>query len=558
MLGVVHALKVWRCYLEGSDFTVVTDHCPNTFFDTQVNLSRRQARWSEFLSRFKFDWEYRPGRTNVADPLSRNPLQSVLLCHMRGKRRAGDEGLQTQILRGANDLVTSVKVTDSEGSSIDLLDLFRKGYVADAWFQSRDNLKGLEYSTEDGLYYLDDRVVVPAGEARQRVLEEAHDSPYSGHFGKHKVVHQINRDFWWPGWRKDAENYVLHCPTCQRDKAQTVKKAGLLQPLPIPNFKWESVSMDFITQLPVTRAGNDAIAVFVDRLTKMVHFAPTTTDVTAEGVARLFNHYVFKHHGMPSELISDRDPRFTSKFWTELTRMLGTKLKMSTAFHPQTDGQTERVNRVLEDYLRHYVSPTQDDWDEWLPQAEFSVNNAWHESIKNTPFIMNFGQQPRTPLSQSGGRDDRVPSANNFAATLVGDLARAKASLLAARSRQKLFADQKRREVELSVGQKVLVSTVNFKLANPGIRKLLPKWVGPFEVVERIGEVAYKLALPPNLKMHNVFHVQLLKPFRDDGRVRPPPPPIEIDDSLEYEVERVLAARDVKRGKTTRKEYLVN
>ena len=170
---------------------------------------------------------------------------------------------------------------------------------------------------------------------------------------------------------------------------------------------------------------------------------------------------------------------------------------------------------------------------------------------------MNFGQQPRTPLSQSGGRDDRVPSANNFAATLVGDLARAKASLLAARSRQKLFADQKRREVELSVGQKVLVSTVNFKLANPGTRKLLPKWVGPFEVVERIGEVAYKLALPPNLKMHNVFHVQLLKPFRDDGRVRPPPPPIEIDDSLEYEVERVLAARDVKRGKTTRKEYLV-
>jgi hypothetical protein len=232
---------------------------------------------------------------------------------------------------------------------------------------------------------------------------------------------------------------------------------------------------------------------------------------------------------------------------------------MSTAFHPQTDGQTERVNRVLEDYLRHYVSPSQDDWDEWLPQVEFLVNNAWQESPRNTPFFMNFGQQPRTPLTlQSGGRDVRVPSANNFAQTLVGDLARSKASLLAARSRQKLFADQNRRGVEFSVGDKIPLSTLNFKLAHPGTRKLLPKWVGPFKVVERVGKVAYKIELPPNLsKMHNVFHVQLLKPYRDDGRVRPPPPPIEIDDSLEYEVERVLDARDTKRGKTTRKEYLV-
>jgi transposase InsO family protein len=156
----------------------------------------------------------------------------------------------------------------------------------------------------------------------------------------------------------------------------------------------------------------------------------------------MFNDTVFKHHGLPSELISDRDPRFTSKFWTELTRLLGTKLKMSTAFHPQTDGLTERSNRVLEDYLRHYISPSQNDWDEWLPQAEFSVNNAWQESIKNTPFMLNFGQQPRTPLNQSGGREVRVPQASNFARTLEENLARANASLLAARSRQKLFADK--------------------------------------------------------------------------------------------------------------------
>jgi hypothetical protein len=346
---------------------------------------------------------------------------------------------------------------------------------------------------------------------------------------------------------------------CQSNKAQTVKKAGLLQPLSVPSFKWESVSMDFITQLPVTKSGYDAIAVFVDMLTKMVHFAPTYTDCSARDVARLFNDTVFKHHGLPSELISDRDPRFTSKFWTELTRLLGTKLKMSIAFHPQTDGQTERSNRVLEDYLRHYISPSQDYWDEWLPQAEFSVNNVWQESIKNTPFMLNFGQQPRSSLNESGGREVRVPQASNFAKTLEENLARAKASLLAARSRQKLFADERRREVELAVGQNVLLSSlaINFKLALPGTRKLLPKWVRPFKVTERIGKVAYKLELPPNLKMHNVFHVQLLKKYRDNGKVQPPPPPIEIDNSLKYEVERVLGHREVKRDKQIRKEFLV-
>jgi hypothetical protein len=230
--------------------------------------------------------------------------------------------------------------------------------MADAWFQSNDNLVGLEYSNEDGLWFLDNRVVVPAGEARQRVLEKAHDLPYSRQFGKHKVLHQINQNFWWPGWRKDVESYVFGCLVCQHNKAQTVKKAGLLQPLSIPSFKWESVSMDFITQLPVTKSGHDAIAVFVDRLTKMVHFAPMVTDCSARDVARLFNDTVFKHHGLPSKLILDRDPRFTSQCWTKFDRLLGTKLKMSTAFHPQTDGQTERSNRVLEDYLGHYVSPT--------------------------------------------------------------------------------------------------------------------------------------------------------------------------------------------------------
>jgi hypothetical protein len=227
MLGVIHALKIWRCYLEGSDFTIVTDHCPNTFFNTQVNLSRRQARRLEFLFRIKFDWKYSPERTNVADPLSRNPLQSVLLCFMRGKKRAGGKGLQTSIDPPWRQRAC---IFHSDVLGVELLELFREGYVADAWFHSKDNLEGLDYSKEDGLWYLDNRVVVPAGEARERGLEKAHDSPYSGHFGKHKVLHQINQNFWWHGWRKDVESYVFGCLVCQRNKAQRVKKAELLQP----------------------------------------------------------------------------------------------------------------------------------------------------------------------------------------------------------------------------------------------------------------------------------------------------------------------------------------
>ena len=314
--------------------------------------------------------------------------------------------------------------------------------------------------------------------------------------------------------------------------------------------------MDFITQLPVTRQGIDAVVVFVDRLSKMVHFAAVKTSVSAEEFAHIFRHEVFRLHGIPAELVSDRDPRFTNKFGVELTSLLGTKVKMSTAFHPQTDGQTERVNRVLEDMLRHYVSPVQDDWDELLDCAEFAVNNAWQESIKNTPFFLNFGQHPRTPTGRSAV--SQVPAANDFVNRLEQAVSTAKMSLLAAQDRQKSFADQRRRDVVYEVGQQVLLSTQNFRLANPGSRKLLPKWVGPFQILARIGQVAYKLDMPANLKMHNVFHVSLLKPHRSDGRVQPPPPPILLESSLEYEVERLLDHRHVKRGRTrTRNQFLV-
>jgi transposase InsO family protein len=555
MLGVVHALRTWRCYLEGVQFTVITDHCPNTFFATQTTLSRRQARWSEFLQRFTFDWCYRPGRTNVADPLSRYPVETACFTLLRTARMSvGKEGAHSGPVRTSRLGQPSGSYMSSEFTG--LLSEFSRAYATDPWFQDQDNLSSL--TNADGFWLLDDKVVVPDGESlRRQILSEFHDVPYRGHLGMTKTCELVGRQFWWPSLRKDSNDYVRDCEVCQRNKPAQFKGKGLLQPLPVPEWRWESVSMDFITQLPVSRQGNDAVVVFVDRLSKMVHFAATKTSVSAEEFARIFRHEVFRLHGIPAELVSDRDPRFTSKFWVELASLLGSKLKMSTAFHPQTDGQTERVNRVLEDMLRHYVSPVQDDWDELLDCAEFAVNNAWQESIKNTPFFLNFGQHPRTPIGRSAGT--QVPAANDFVTRLETALSTAKLSLRAAQDRQKSFADQSRRDVVYGVGQKILLSTQNFRLANPGSRKLLPRWVGPFQILERIGQVAYKLDMPKNLKMHNVFHVSLLKPYRSDGRVQPPPPPIELENSLEFEVERLLDHRQVKRGrsKSLKKEFLV-
>jgi hypothetical protein len=234
--------------------------------------------------------------------------------------------------------------------------------------------------------------------------------------------------------------------------------------------------------------------------------------------------------------------------------LLGTRLATSTAFHPQTDGQTERANRTLEDYLRHYVGPLQDDWDELLTGAEFAYNHAWQESVRALPFELNFGQQARTPM---GLGNAQVPAAGTFVGCMHEAHSSARELLYAAQQRMKAFADQKRRFEEYGVEDQVHLSTKHLRLQNPRARKLLPKWVGPFEVLKKVGQVAYKLRLPANIKVHPVFHVSLLRAYRRDGRVQPPPPPITVDGDLEYEIERILSHRDRKYGQRIKKEYLI-
>jgi hypothetical protein len=336
--------------------------------------------------------------------------------------------------------------------------------------------------------------------------------------------------------------------------------------------------MDFITQLPPTASGHDTLLVFVDRLSKMTHLAATHGTDSAEDVARHFVQHVFRLHGLPESIVSDRDPKFTSAFWRECFRLLGTKLRLSTAFHPQTDGQTERMNRVVEEAVRHYISPDQRDWDEHLPLIEFAINNSKQASTGCSPFYLCGMKQPRVPATAGKPAAGKSPNAERVATEMRRRIERAKACLRDAQARQKLQADKKRSDFDRSapewqVGQYVMLSTRNM-VAKPGqARKFLPRWAGPYQILEWINPVAVKIALPRDSRLHPVFHVSLLKPYKGPQRGStdpPPPPPLLVEGELFYNVESIVGHRDVhvrgganksKRSKpstaVTRREYLV-
>lgn len=267
MLALVHALKTWRCYVQGVQFRVVTDHQPNTYFETQNLLNRRQARWLEFLSQFQFGWEWRPGCVNVADPLRRIPcpeptqeIASILGGIRVGRRQAAPHSqCATPPESGLSPSVT--------GSFTPLVNQLVLGYAADPDYKNAHFTAQLTLT--NGLWYKGEAVAVPAvPAARETILQELHAAPYAGHFSVNKTESTVRRLFWWPELAADVKHFVQHCECCQRNKTSTRKPQGPLRPMPIPQSPWESVGVDFVVALPMTKSGYDAIAVFVDRLTK--------------------------------------------------------------------------------------------------------------------------------------------------------------------------------------------------------------------------------------------------------------------------------------------------
>ncbi len=561
LLAIVIALKEWRHYLSGVAFTirVVTDHKSLIHFQTQPHLSPRQTRWQEFLQQFNFSIEYQEGKHNVvADGLSRRPDH-------KPEAQAGDSTLAVLDSPSASSLDVGAELRAA----------LLAGYAEDPHYAKSLAHPQPPLQVVGGLLVTArNRVVVPgSNDVKLLLFRECHDLPLGGHLGSAKTIARITQRFVWPNMHAEIRHYVSTCLTCQMNKPSTQLPLGLLQPLPIPDRPWQVVTMDLITALPRTKAGHDAIVVFVDKLTKWATYVATSTSVDAPSLARLFFDHVVRLHGIPSAIVSDRDPRFTSIFWQALWQQLGTKLQMSTAFHPQTDGQTERQNRTLEETLRAYVNYRQDNWDELLTAAELSYNCAVHASTGHSPFFLNYGHEPVLPIDEAvkPANVSNNPTAAERIQQLHEALGRSKAALLRAQQRQAQYADRNRREITFVVGDSVLLSTEHLSLKNKDrTKKLLSKYIGPFKVKRVISQVAYELDLPSTMHIHPVFHVSKLKVVKDSGSAlpgrsvaeqapeRPPPELINEDGEEEWEVERILKKRTVKRGKNSKRiEYLV-
>src|ERR1700674_2328212 len=412
------------------------------------------------------------------------------------------------------------------------------------WSKLKKKFQGEWKEGEEGVRYWRERVYVPKGNIRERILKEYHNTALAGHPGRHRMHENIFRTFWWPTIRKDINTYVEGCPTCQKTRINTRPPPTTLQPSEVPTRAWQRISVDLIGPLPWSR-DHDAIMVVVDYLTKMGHFIPTNTTLSAEGAARLYVDNVFKLHGIPESMTSDRGRQFASSLAQGFRTMLGIEGRLSTAYHPQTDGQTEIINKEVEQYLRRFTNFEQDDWADWLPIAEFAHNDHVSSSMQSSPFYLNYGQHPHkgiTPIPPHANE-----SATEFLTRMMTITEEAQAALRCTKEDMKQFNERlQKSSITYQQGDKVWLEGTNLTTLRPS-KKLEFKHFGPFPIISKHG-TAYKLAIPPTWKnIHPVFHETLLSPYHSPAfksQETPPPPPAElIDGTPEYEVESILKTR---------------
>ncbi|KAG8489111.1 hypothetical protein CXB51_017135 [Gossypium anomalum] len=519
LAAVIFALKIWRHYLYGERCIIYTDHKSLKYLLTQKELNLRQRRWIELLKDYDCSIEYHPGKANVvADALSRRTVAELKA--MFARLSLYDDGSLLAELQVRPTWVEQIKrqqlMDESLGSRFQQVE---KGENSDFGLNS------------EGVLCFRGRMCIPKdSDLRMMILKEAHGGPCAMHPGGSKLYRDLRELYWWPGLKREVTEFVRKCLTCQQVKAEHQLPSGLLQPVKIPLWKWERVTMDFVSGLPLTPSKKDSVWVIVDRLTKSAHFIPVRTDYSLQRLAKLYVAEIVRLHGVPVSIISDRDPRFTSRFWRKLHEALGTRLDFSTAFHPQTDGQSERIIQVLEDMLRGCVIEFGGSWEDYLPLAEFAYNNSYQASIQMAPYEALYGRRCRSPTCW----------------TELGDRNRLKE----ATDRQKSYADLKRKDVEYAVGDMVFLKVSPWKkILRFGKKgKLSPRFIGPYRIVKRIGPVAYQLELPPELhRIHDVFHVSMLRRYRSDPTHILPVEEIEVQSDLTFEEEPVqILDRDVK------------
>ena len=434
-----------------------------------------------------------------------------------------------------------------------LLDEIRAALATDHDILSKLDLP--RWTKDDtGLIRCDGRIYVPdTGDLRLRVLRMKHDHPTAGHFGQNKTLALIRREFTWPNLRSMVNDYVRSCTSCAWSKAPRHKPYGTLQQLPVPDKPWNSISMDFIEHLPPS-SGFTAILVVVDRFSKQSIFIPTYDTINSADLAVLFVQHVFSKHGVPSHVTSDCGSEFVSQFFRSLGKALNMTLHFTSGYHPEADGQTERVNQTLEQYLRHYCSYQQDDWSQLLPLAEFAYNNAPSETTGISPFFANKGYNPNLEVHPE--RDLASAAARDYVVNLDELHNELKQSILAAQKRYQGPADRRRQTPpDFPVGTQVYVHAKFFRTTRPS-KKLSEKNLGPFEVTGKVGPQSYRIQLPSAFRtVHPVFHVSQLEQAHPNvlpGRVQPPPPPVEVDGEEEYEIDEIVDSvlRKIQGGRT--------
>nr|AAT39297.2 Gag-pol protein, putative [Solanum demissum] len=487
--------KIWRHHLYGVHVDIFTDHKSLQYVLTQKELNLRQRRWLELLKDYNLSILYRPGIA-VAN-------------------------------RAESSLVSEVK----EKQDQDPIFLEFKANV------QKQRVLAFEQGG-DGVLRYQGRLCVPMVDGLQeRIMEEAHSSRYSIHPGSTKMYHDLREVYWWNGMKKGIAEFVAKCPNCQQVKVEHQRPVGLAQRIKLPEWKWEMINMDFITGLPKSHRQHDSIWVIVDQMTKSAHFLPVRTTNIAEDYAKLYVQEIVRLHGIPISIISDRGAQFTAQFWKSFKKGLGSKVNLSTAFYPQTDGQAERTIHTLEDMLRACVIDFKGNWDDHLPLIEFAYNNSYHSSIHMAPYEALYGRRCISPIGwfEVGEAQLIGPDLVHQAMEKVKVI---QERLKTAQSRQKSYIDVRTRALEFEVDDWVYLKVSPMKgvmrFGKKG--KLSPQYIGPYRIAKRIGNVAYELELPQELEaVHPVFHISMLKKCIGDPSLILPTESIRIKDNLSYE-----------------------
>ena len=536
-LAVVWACQNFRHYLLGRKFQITTDHSALRWLLNKKDQSGILSRWNQKLSEFEYDITHKPGKSIPhVDSLSRMPINNI----------------------NNSDFMKTFHEDQLKDQSLDIyrqqvipLDKYTTS-TKEAFIMENNILYRYFTPESTGRTIKTCKQLVTPSSQRNKILKTFHESVLAGHLGHAKTYWKVCDRFWWPGVRKDIQNWIDSCTTCQKKK-KTNLKYGKLQPIPAPNQAFHTLGMDILGPLPATDAGNSYILVITDYLTKWAEAFPMKNQ-EATTIAKIFVNEIICRYGAPYKLITDRGKSFLNQILDAVNRIFEIDKLNTTSYHPQTDGLTERFNKTLAEMLSKYISNKQHDWDIYLPFCLFAYRTAIQKSIKESPFFLTYGREPKIPIDisltpyelESIDIDDyRINLVNglNEALKLAHD------NIEIAQTSQVRSYDKSKSDTTFNPGDLVL-------LTNPAIgkgksRKLSPAFKGPYIIKEKITDLLYKIQ-PHGKKQAKIETVNIsrMKPFKSDTLRDDEEEPLEDD---EYYVEQILAHR--KRGRTT--QYLV-